>query len=186
MSGIVRVYKRDDEGVLHFREAWFDEDYSQFVMNFGVVGHQSKTEETDVPDADAAEGLLDAFAVQCAEDGYAEIPAEEQSWVVAQFALKTREGTERDRRLEQKAKDALISHLAWRGLGTVERSEFTDHKLNIFCLCPDVNKAVNAIKVCARGEDLDFTKLSIGAAPYAEPGHYKLKHPARPAGSFSL
>ncbi|MFF1880507.1 hypothetical protein ACFVVC_03410 [Pseudarthrobacter sp. NPDC058196] len=186
MSGIVRVYKRDDEGTLHFREAWFDEEYSQFVMNFGAVGHQSKTEETDVPDADGAESLLDAFAAQCQEDGYAEIPNEEQSWVVAQFALKTREGTERDRYLEQKAKDALISHLAWRGLGTVERSEFTDYKLNIFCLCPEVNKAVNAIKVCARGEDLDFTKLSIGAAPYSEPGHLKLKHSAKPANSFSL
>jgi hypothetical protein len=115
MSSIVRVYKRDDEGTLHFREAWFDEDYSQFVMNYGAVGHQSKTEETDVPDAAAAEGLLDAFAVQCAEDGYAEIPDEEQFWVVAQFALKTREGTERDHYLEEKAKDALISHLAWRG-----------------------------------------------------------------------
>ena len=42
MSGIIRVYKRNDEGVLDFREAWFDEDYSQFVMNHGVVGHQSK------------------------------------------------------------------------------------------------------------------------------------------------
>ena len=87
MSGIVRVYKRDEEGTLHFREAWFDEDYNQFVMNYGAVGHQSKTEETDVPDPEAAEGLLDAFAVQCAEDGYAEIPDEEQFWVVAQFAL---------------------------------------------------------------------------------------------------
>ena len=64
MSGIVRVYKRDDEGTLHFREAWFDEEYSQFVMNFGVVGHQSKTEETDVSDAEGAESLLDAFAAQ--------------------------------------------------------------------------------------------------------------------------
>jgi len=150
------------------------------------VGHQSKTEETDVPDAAAAEGLLDAFAAQCAEDGFAEIPAEEQFWVVAQFALKTREGTDRDRYLEQKAKDALISHLAWRGLGTVERSEFTDYKLNIFCLCPDVNKAVNAIKVCIRGEDLDFTKLSVGAAPHSDPDRYKLKHSAKPASSFSL
>ncbi|WP_258805655.1 hypothetical protein [Pseudarthrobacter sp. NS4] len=186
MSGIVRVYKRDDEGTLHFREAWFDEEYGQLVMNFGVVGHQSRTEETDVADSAAAEGLLDAFAVQCAEDGYAEIPEEEQFWVVAQFALKTREGTERDRYLEEKATDALISHLAWRGLGTVERSEFTGFKLNIFCLCPDVNKAVNAIKVCARGEDLDFTKLSIGAAPFTEPGNFKLKHSAKPATSFSL
>ena len=186
MSGIVRVYKRDDEGALHFREAWFDEEYSQFVMNFGAVGHQSKTEETDVPDAAAADGLLDAFAAQCGEDGYAEVPNEEQSWVVAQFALKTKDGTDRDRRLEQKAKDSLISHLAWRGLGTVERSEFTDYKLNIFCLCPDVNKAVSAIKVCARNEDLDFTKLSIGAAPFSDPEHYKLKHSAKPASSFSL
>ena len=99
MSGIIRVYKRDDEGVLQFREAWFDEDYSQFVMNHGTVGHQSKTDETDVADAEAAERLMDAFAAQCAEDGYAEIPDEEQYWVVAQYALKTREGTSGDRYL---------------------------------------------------------------------------------------
>jgi hypothetical protein len=186
MSGIVRVYRRDDQGILHFREAWFDEEYKQFVMNFGVVGHQSKTEETDVPEAAAAESLLDAFAAQCAEDGYAELRDEEQFWVVAQFALKTREGTSRDQRLAEKASDALISHLAWRGLGTVERTGFTDFKLNIFCLCPDVNKAVAAIKICARNEDLDYTKLSIGAAPFTEPDTYRLKHPAKPGSTFSL
>lgn len=186
MSDNMRVYKRDDEGALHFREAWYDEEYGQFVMNFGAVGHQSKTQETDVPDAAAAEGLMDAFAAQCTEDGYAEIPAEDQFWVVAQFALKTREGTARDHHLAQKASDALISHLAWRGLGTVDRSGFSDFKLNIFCLCPDVNKAVAAIKICARGEDLDFTKLSIGAAPFADPENFKLKHSAKPANSFSL
>lgn len=186
MSGIIRVYKRDDEGILQFREAWFDEDYSQFVMNYGVVGHQSKTDETDVADAAAAESLMDAFAVQCAEDGYAEIPDEEQHWVVAQYALKTREGTDRDRYLEEKAKDALISHLAWRGLGIVDRSEFSDSKLNIFCLCPDVNKAVNAIKICIRGEDLDFTKLSIGAAPVSDPQAFRLKHSPKPAVGFTL
>ena len=120
---------------------------------------------------------MEAFAAQCAEDGYAEIPDEEQFWVVAQYALKTKDGTSRDRYLEEKAKDALISHLAWRGLGVVDRSEFADAKLNIFCLTPDVNKTVNAIKVCIRGEDLDFTKLSIGAAPFGSTD-FKLKHSA--------
>ena len=115
MSGIIRVYKRDEEGTLQFREAWIDEEFNEFVMNHGVVGHQSKTEETDAADAEAAERLMDAFAGQCAEDGYAEIPEEEQFWVVAQYALKTKDGTTRDRYLEEKAKDALISHLAWRG-----------------------------------------------------------------------
>jgi hypothetical protein len=185
MSGIIRVYKRDEEGTLQFREAWIDEEFNEFVMNHGVVGHQSTTEETDAADAETAERLMDAFAVQCAEDGYAEIPEEEQFWVVAQYALKTKDGTTRDRYLEEKAKDALISHLAWRGLGTVDRSEFSDAKLNIFCLTPDVNKTVNAIKVCIRGEDLDFTKLSIGAAAFGETS-FKLKHSPKPANGFTL
>ncbi len=73
-----------------------------------------------------------------------EIPESEQFWVVAQIALKTKDGTERDRHLERKAKAALTGELAWRGLGVVDRSEIGNGHLNIFCLCPDVNKAVNA------------------------------------------
>lgn len=186
MSGIIRVYKMDDEGTLRFREAWHDDEFGQFVVNHGAVGHQSETDATDVADAEAAEGLMQAFAAQCGEDGYAEIPQEGQHWVVAQFALKTKDGTERDRYLERKAKAALTGHLAWRGLGTVERSEIADSRLNIFCLCPDVNKAVNAIKVCIRGEDLDFTKLSIGAAPFGDPSSFKLKHSPKTGQGFSL
>jgi hypothetical protein len=183
---IIRVYRRDDEGTLSFREAWVDEDFGQFVVNHGVVGHQSESDATDVDGVEAGEGLLAAFAAQCEEDGYAEIPAEEQYWVVAQFALKTTDGTERDRYLERKAKAALTGHLAWRGLGTVERSEIGNSRLNIFCLCPDVPKAVNAIKVCIRGEDLDFTKLSIGAAPYGDTPEFKTKHSPKAGAGFTL
>ncbi|UVJ41127.1 hypothetical protein [Arthrobacter sp. CJ23] len=186
MSGIIRTYKRDDEGVLHFREAWYDEEYQQLVVNHGVAGHQSKTEETDVDDETAVEGLMAAFAAQCEEDGYAEIPESEQYWVVAQLALKTKDGTERDRYLERKAKAALTSELAWRGLGIVERTEIGNSRLNIFCLCPDVNKAVNAIKVCIRGEDLDYTKLSIGAAPHTDPTAFRVRYSPKPGAGFTL
>ncbi|WP_426303082.1 hypothetical protein [Arthrobacter sp. R-11] len=186
MSGIIRSYKRDEDGVLLFREAWYDEDFGQFVINHGTVGHQSSTDATDVDDENGAEGLLAAFAAQCDEDGYAELPESEQFWLVAQFALKSKDGTERDRYLERKASTALRSALAWRGLGTVERSEIGNSRLNIFCLCPDVNKAVNAIKVCIRGEDLDFTKLSIAAAPHGEPEAFKLKHSPKNVTGFTL
>lgn len=186
MSGIIRMYRRGDDGSLAFREAWFDEEYGQLVVNHGTVGHQSTTEETDVGEQAAAEGLMAAFAAQCEEDGYAEIPVEEQFWVVAQFALKTKDGTERDRHLERKAKAALASHLAWRGLGAVDRSTLGNSRLNIFCLCPDVSKAVNAIKVCVRAEDLDFTKLTIASAPYANPGSFKLRHSPKRDMAFTL
>ncbi|MEZ2388657.1 hypothetical protein AB6813_03770 [bacterium RCC_150] len=186
MSGILRTYKRDDEAVLHFREAWYDDEFKQFVINHGIVGHQSRTDETDVEDEDSVDGLMGAFAAQCEEDGYAEIPESEQFWVVAQIALKSKDGTERDRHMEQKAKAALTSELAWRGLGTVERTELGNSRLNIYCLCPDVNKAVNAIKVCIRAEDLDFTKLSIAAAPHGAPEAFKVKHSPKTGAGFTL
>lgn len=186
MSGIIRTYKRDDDGVLHFREAWYDDDDHQFVVNHGVVGHQSKTDETEVGDESAVEGLMAAFAAQCEEDGYAEISPSEQFWVVAQLALKSQDGTERDRHLERKAKAALTGELAWRGLGVVDRTEIGNFRLNIFCLCPDVNKAVNAIKICVRNEDLDFTKLTIAAAPYGDPTEFKVKHSPKQGVGFTL
>ncbi|MFJ4208169.1 hypothetical protein ACIPY2_06910 [Paenarthrobacter sp. NPDC089675] len=186
MSGLIRMYKRDDGGVLHFREAWFDDEDQHFVVNHGVVGHQSSTEESGVDDDTTAEGLMAAFAAQCEDDGYAEIAPSQQFWVVAQFALKTKDGTERDKHLERKAKSALTTELAWRGLGVVDRSEMGNSRLNIFCLCPDVNKAVNAIKVCVRNEDLDFTKLSIAAAPYDDPTAFKVKHSPKAGAGFTL
>ncbi|GAA2865109.1 hypothetical protein [Paenarthrobacter ilicis] len=186
MSGIIRMYKRDEEGTLHFREAWFDDDDHQFVINHGVVGHQSKTDETDVADASAVDGLMAAFAAQCEEDGYAEIPESEQFLVVAQLALKTKDGTERDRHLERKAKTALTGELAWRGLGIVEGSEIGNYHLNIFCVCPDVNKAVNAIKICVRGEDLDYTKLTVAVAPKSDPAAFKIKHSPKQGVGFTL
>ena len=50
----------------------------------------------------------------------------------------------------------------------------------------EISKAVNAIKVCIRGEDLDFTKLSIGAAPFGDLSALKLKHSPKQAAGFTL
>lgn len=184
---IIRMYRKSDgDGVLRFREAWHDEEYGQFVVNHGTVGHQSSTQETDVASAEAAETLLAAFEAQCLEDGFMVVPAEEQFWVVAQFALKTVEGTERDRYLERKAKDALTSYFAWRGIGIVDRSEMQGGKLNIYCLAPDAAKAVNGIKTCIREARLDFTKLSIGVAPYDDLGAIKMKHAPGAGAAFTL
>ncbi len=183
---IVRMYRKSEDGVLLFRESWYDEDDGQLVVNHGTVGHQSATQESDVASAEAAEALLAAFQEQCTQDGYTVIPPEEQYWVVAQYALKTTDGTERDRYLERKAKDAITSYFAWRGIGIVDRTELGGGKLNIFTLAPDPVKAVAGIKACIRDARLDFTKLSIGVAPHGDPAAIKLKHSPQPGGTFAL
>ena len=71
---IVRTYRRDEDGTLNFREAWFSEyegeELGQFVVNHGVVGHQSETETAKDVTAAIAAGLLDAFIEQCEADGF--------------------------------------------------------------------------------------------------------------------
>ncbi|ALE91889.1 hypothetical protein AOC05_05330 [Arthrobacter alpinus] len=179
-ANIVRLYKTGEDGVLVFREAWVDaEDGSEggageqeihFVLNHGPVGQQSTSKDTLVATEEEARGLLAGFAAQCLEDGYVDLAREEQFSVVAQFAMKNDRVTDRDKYLEEKAREALIAHLAWRGSGVVEKTEFVagahgTGKLNIYILAPDAARAVANIKVCIREEKLDFTKLSIGVAP---------------------
>ncbi|GER23516.1 hypothetical protein NCCP1664_20110 [Zafaria cholistanensis] len=187
---IARLYRRDAEGVLEFREAWFEAEdggeTGQFVVNRGIAGHQSKTEEVKDVAAEAGEALLDAFVEQCLEDGYAEIRPEDQHWVIAQFALKSVEGTQRDRYLEAKAAEALRGFLGWRGLGTVESTDFAPRKLNIRILSPEPAKAVAAVRVCIKEADLDVTKLSIGVAPYSDLSALKQKHPLPAKAPFTL
>jgi hypothetical protein len=203
---IIRLYKKDDDGALNFREAWVDapdaeeadaegadgaDDGVWFVVNHGPVGFQSTTKETSVDSVEEAEVLLAAFGTQCAEDGFAEVPLEEQSWVVAQFALKSAAASERDKYLERKAKDAITSYFAWRGIGIVDRSEIVagEHgtgKLNIYCLSPDAAKAVAGIKIAVREAKQDFTKLSVGVAPYNDLSAIKGKHAPKPGAAFIL
>ncbi|WP_240629882.1 hypothetical protein [Specibacter cremeus] len=200
-AGIVRVYKTDDGGTLVFREAWVDAGAGDegsgnavpayFVVNHGTVGHQSTSRERAVASGEEARGLLDAFTAQCAEDGYAALVPAEQWWVVAQYALKSDRVTDRDKYLDHKAREALTAHLAWRGSGTVERTEFTaaahgTGKLNLFVLAPDPAIAVANILVCLREAKLDFTKLTVAVAPHADPTAFKQKHPKPSKGPFTL
>lgn len=191
-ANIVRMYKTDDDGALVFREAWVDagdgaeDDEIYFVLNHGPVGQQSTSKEVVAESVESARGMLAAFEEQCLTDGYAVLSREEQSIVVAQLALKNARVTDRDKYLEEKAREALTAHLAWRGSGVVEKTEFVEGphstgKLNIYILSPDSARAVANIKVCVREHKLDFTKLSIGVAPSGDLAAIKGKH--SPSGS---
>ena len=203
---IVRMYKKNDDGALVFREAWVDaggagetngaEQSAEpaevfFVVNHGTVGHISTSEDAPVKSVAEAEGMLAAFAEQCGEDGYAVLTRDEQTLVVAQFALKSDRVSDRDKHLAQRVKDALTPHLAWRGSGVLEKIEFTaaGHglgKLNVYIVAPDAPRAVANIQVCIREEKLDFTQLTVAAGPINDPSQLRAKHSSTGSTLFSL
>jgi hypothetical protein len=51
---------------------------------------------------------------------------------------------------------------------------------------PDVPKAVKGMLVVLRDANLDFTKLSVGSSPFAEPGKWKRRHPLPAKTPFVL
>ena len=61
---IVRTYRRDEDGTMKFREAWFStyegEALGQFVVNHGTVGHLSTTGTAKDVNEETARGLLAA------------------------------------------------------------------------------------------------------------------------------
>lgn len=205
---IVRMYKKDDDGALVFREAWVDAGGAgdpdagdgqgtteasevYFVVNHGTVGHLSTSKDVVVGTLEEAEAMLAAFAEQGAEDGYATLKREDQFLVVAQFALKSDKVSDRDKHLAQRVKDSLTPHLAWRGSGVLEKFEFkaAPHglgKLNVYIVAPDPARAVANIKVCIREEKLDFTKLSVATGTIDEPESLRAKHSPTGTTAFSL
>lgn len=196
-GNIVRMYKHDAEDQsLIFREAWIElasaeDPNNYFVVNHGKVGHLSDSDEAQVETEEEVRGLLAAFEEQCLADEYKVLERSEQSTVVAQFALKNDRVTDRDKYLREKAVEAITAHLAWRGSGVVEKSEFAKGergtgKLNIYVLSPDAARAVANIKVAIREAKLDFTKLSIATAPADSLGELRAKHSPNGGTAFSL
>lgn len=192
---IVRMYKTDDKGTLLFREAWYEDDAQdaveenqelQFVVNHGSVGHVSKTSQEENVSTERAEELFAGFIEQSTEDGYRELTNEEQSWVIVQFALKSKDGTARDKTLQSNAQREFSNHLAWRGLGTVESSDFAPWKLNVRILTPDANASIAALKTIARDAKLDPTKMRIAVAPFDGLDCLKQRHPLPATEPFTL
>ena len=106
--------------------------------------------------------------------------------MIAQYALKTSTGTERDQYLEYKATRTITEFFAWRGLGVVDRSEFAPGKLNIFTLGPDPAKAVAGLKtVPARSEAGLHEAQHRSGALWRSPCR-QAKHPLPAKAPFSL
>ena len=183
---ILRMYKQDPPRGMLFKEAVYEPEDRSLMITKGRVGHEGAVSVKEGVDPDQAEKLVREFGESAAGEGYAEIPEEEQHWVIAQYALKSKDGTERDRYLEHKAATAIGTYFSWRGLGSVEETGFSPYKLNILCLVPDVKLAVKGIQVVLRESRLDFTKLSIGSAPFADLDHPVRRYPLPSKVPFEL
>lgn len=185
---ILRTYRTEEDAPLSFREAWYDEETEQFVINRGEVGRLSETPVVE-DDVDPAHGesLLAAFADACATDGYRELGRDEQSWVHLRFPLKQAAPKARDESLRKAVVSALTGHLAWRGLGTIEADGFGPSRLTISVLTPAPKAAMKSTLTCLRETvRSDVNRAVLAVADGATPERVKVIHPRNHRGEFDL
>lgn len=119
---ILRMYYTPDNAQrpTHYREAWWDDDSSEFILHHGKVGERGTTTTENVATGAEAEVLLASFAEQNASDHYVEIDDITQETFTVLIQCKTTAPTQVEHTNAEKFAMEYTALLAWRGLGSVD------------------------------------------------------------------
>lgn len=150
---IVRTYRRseqDGQQRLDYREAWFAPGSGEVVVHHGRIGSTGTTSAEPVADDATGEQLLAGFAAQCAEDGFAALPAEELKHVEVSYRLKGAEPTPVETALVAKLRGEITNQLAWRGLGEVVDERVESGRVVFDVATPHLRKATAEIPAAAK------------------------------------
>ncbi|MEE2060222.1 hypothetical protein [Rhodococcus artemisiae] len=165
---MIKTYRRDDDGVLHYREAWSEK--SGVRTHMGAVGTKGRTRFHSTrsrtwPDKPTATEFLHDFTEESAADGYFPVPDDDHGWVVLQCWTFTADLSHPDdQRLFEQGQDALDEHLGWRGVGHYDGNDLGGKPpagydlhgtvMNLFCKVVDTGLGVKVVRSFARAFSL--------------------------------
>ncbi|MGO1591546.1 MAG: hypothetical protein ACTHW1_00085 [Ancrocorticia sp.] len=162
----IKTYRRDEEGILHYREAWTDK--SSFRTHFGEVGTKGTAKAQTVrgtalyrQDKPTATQYMRMFKEEAHADGYAEITDEDHGWAVLQVWTHTPDFSHPDdARLLPEGEEALNDFVGWYGIGHCDGYDVGGtppaiHKLdgtvvNYFCKVVDTEISVKVLRIFTR------------------------------------
>ena len=163
---IVRCYRdttaEDGSRLFEYREAWCVPGSGEVVVHHGRVGQPGTVNEEAVADDAAGEELLEAFAAQCAEDGFVELDDSALTDLVVAYRLRGRAATDIERRHGQTLAGEITHRLAWRGLGEVVDTVEAEGRLELRVRTPHAGRAMKEIPVAAkRAQGVQPNKIEV-------------------------
>ncbi|MGQ7785977.1 hypothetical protein [Nesterenkonia sp. K-15-9-6] len=161
---MISLFRQNSEAAWEYREAWYDEAAGEFVVHYGAVGANGKL-TAEKAQADEAEALLEGFAAQCEADGYREIGQLQTVELVVAVPLKASEPSASERRNAETVHTAVLTGLAWRGLGALSDPEIEEHDdgaaLVMRARTVHRRKAGEAVRGALRATDVPASKVRI-------------------------
>lgn len=162
---MLSLFRRDPEQGWHYREAWYDESAGEFVVHHGKVGTNGKI-TAEKASAEEAESLVESFAAQCADDGYAEPADDDLGTLTVAYPLKGAEPSASERRNANTVHEAVLVALAWRGLGALSDPEQRPREargqaLVMTSQTVHTRKALDAAQSAIKHTDVPLSKVEI-------------------------
>ncbi|MEJ1091278.1 hypothetical protein [Microbacterium istanbulense] len=189
---VIKTYRRDDEGALHYLEAW--RDGGVFTIHEGKVGTKGSTVRKVIRNRTSHykptyTEYVATFRERAAAEGYREIPEDEQSWVVLQIWTHSDDLSHPDDASAfADAAGLLDEQLGWWGVGHCDGSDVGGEPpagsgsdgtvLNFFCPVVDVPIGVAALRRVARQLKLS-QRWVIGARDPGDESEYYLAYSSR-------
>lgn len=197
---MVKTYRRDEAGVLHYREVWSDK--GGVWTHAGKVGTKGKSrfhsaKSRTWPNRPTATEFIRGFTEDAAADGYQTLPDEQHGWVVLQCWTHSSDFSHpADQRLFDEGQDALDQYLGWRGVGHLDGNDIggappAEHGLdgtvlNLFCRVVDTAVGVKVVRGFAREFDLTTSHVIGKREPDADAPYVLAWSPRRQDKTFRL
>lgn len=138
-----KLYKEID-GVLNYWEIWESEPKTT-MTHFGVVGERGKSQITKAGIFSSASSLIKKKIAEKIKEGYTEIEAEKQFYLIIEYAIDGM-GTNEDLDKRHKLEEHLNELLGWKGLGHCDGGSIGSGTMEVACLVVSDDIAIQVVK----------------------------------------
>lgn len=147
---MIKTYRHDSAGVLHYLECW--DDGTTVFIHEGKVGTKGRTRtrmsrDRTRPDNPTKKELVAEFRTRAEDEGYREFSDDDHGWLALQILLFSDDLSHgADIRVFDNLPDGLNDYVGWRGVGHYDGNDIGGRKVNFFLPVLDTAVGVTVVR----------------------------------------
>lgn len=154
---MIKLYKRDEQGRLHYHEAWTTED--GITEHWGEVGTRGQTAAHPLDADEEEDEALGRILAHARSRGFEEIDEDDHRVLLIEFTVEGM-GTESDVEKRYALQDRMDETLGWTGLGNCDGGSIGSGTMEVCCYVVDFAVAKRVVAEDLLGTPFaDYTRI---------------------------
>ena len=157
---MIKLYKRDAEGRLHYHEAWTTED--GITEHWGEIGTRGQSVDHPLRGDEDGDDALERVLAGARSEGFEEVDLDDHHVMLIEFTVDGMgNGAHVDKR--HALEDRMNETLGWTGLGNCDGGSIGSGTMEVCCFVVDFEVARRVVT-----EDLEDTPFADYSRIYDE------------------